>query len=119
MIWPLARYVVQDGSMRPTLRPGDRLLVWRWRWLRGPRPGDVVVARDPELPGLHVVKRVAAVPGQAYAGVTGRGGYVLLGDDPSTSRDSRSFGRVPLRLIVGRVVYRYLPGQRRGRIGLG
>jgi nickel-type superoxide dismutase maturation protease len=119
MIWPLARYVVQDASMRPTFRPGDRVLVWRWTCLRTLRTGDVVVARDPELPGLHLVKRVAAVPGQAYPGITGRDGYVLLGDDPSTSRDSRSFGRLAMSLIVGRVVYRYLPPQRRGRIGLG
>ena len=117
--WPLARYVVQDASMRPTLRPGDRVLVWRWTRPRGLRHGDLVVARDPELPGLHLVKRIAAVPGQAYAGVGGLDGYVLLGDDASTSRDSRSFGRVPRGLVVGRVVYRYLPGPRRGRIGLG
>ena len=116
MIWPLARYVIQDGSMRPTLRPGDRVLVWRWTRLRGVRPGDVVVARDPELPGLHLVKRVAAGPGQGYPGVAGLDGYVLLGDDPSTSRDSRAFGRVPAQLIVGRAVYRYLPGARRGLI---
>ena len=116
MIWPLARYVVQDGSMRPTLRPGDRLLVWRWTGLRGVRPGDVVVARDPELPGLHLIKRVAAAPGQAYASVAGLDGYVLLGEDPATSRDSRTFGRVPVSLIIGRAVYRYLPGARRGLI---
>jgi nickel-type superoxide dismutase maturation protease len=119
MIWPLARYVVQDGSMRPTLRPGDRVLVWRWACRRGLRPGDVIVARDPELPGLHLVKRVAAVPGQPFAGISGVDGFVLLGDDPTSSRDSRTFGRVPAESILGRVVYRYLPGARRGRIALG
>jgi signal peptidase I len=119
MIWPLARFVVQDGSMRPTLLPGDRVLVWTfWRICLGRlRVGDVVVARDPELPGLHLVKRVAAVPGRRYAGVAGLDGYVVLGDDPSTSRDSRSFGRLPAGRVVGRVVYRYLPGPRRGRLG--
>jgi nickel-type superoxide dismutase maturation protease len=116
MIWPVVRFVVQDASMRPTLRPGDRVLVWRWCRLRR---GHLVVARDPELPGLHVVKRVAALPGQPFAGASGLDGFVLLGDDPTTSRDSRSFGRVPRSSILGRVVFRYLPGARRGRIPLG
>jgi signal peptidase I len=119
MLWPVARFVVQDTSMRPTLRPGDRLLVWQWPWPRGVRANHLVVARDPELPGLHVVKRVAALPGQRFAGISGQDGYVLLGDDPSSSRDSRTFGRVPAACIVGRVVYRYLPGPRRGPIRLG
>jgi nickel-type superoxide dismutase maturation protease len=119
MIWPVARFLVQDTSMRPTLQPGDRLMVWQWTWLRGPRRGDLVVARDPELPGLHLVKRVAAGPGEPFAGMAGVDGFVLLGDDPSSSRDSRTFGRVPSRCIVGRVVYRYLPGARRGPIALG
>ena len=104
--------------MRPTLRPGDRVLVWRWTCVWGVRPGDVVVARDPELPGLHLIKRVAAVPGQAYAGVAGLHGLVVLGEDPSASRDSRAFGRVAREAIVGRVVWRYLPGARRGRIDI-
>jgi nickel-type superoxide dismutase maturation protease len=116
MIWPIARYVVQDASMRPTLRPGDRLLVWRWCRIRR---GDLVVARDPELPGLHLVKRVVAVPGEPFTGISRRDGFVLLGDDPSSSRDSRAFGRVPRTSVVGRVVFRYLPGARRGRIPLG
>ena len=34
--------VVEGDSMRPALRPGERLLA---RYGRGPRPGDVVLAR--------------------------------------------------------------------------
>src|SRR5919204_2144990 len=109
MVWPLARYIVHDTSMRPTLRPGDRLLVWRWTRLTGLRHGDLVVVRDPQLPGLHLVKRLAALPGEAVAGVNGLDGFALLGDDPSTSRDSRAFGRLGPEALVGRVVFRYLP----------
>jgi type IV secretory pathway protease TraF len=45
------------------------------------------------------------------------GDLVVRGDNPNVSRDSREFGPVPRRLVVGRVVYRYLPGERRGRVG--
>ena len=111
--WPLTRFVVRDTSMLPTLRPGDRLLVWTWA---SPRAGDLVVLRDPELPGLHLVKRVAACPGESLPAVGGLVGYAVLGETAAESRDSRTFGRVPPDLIVGRVVWRYLPVVRRGRV---
>jgi signal peptidase I len=115
--WPLQRFVVRDTSMRPSLRPGDRLLVWRWTRPGGLRRGDLVVVRDPELPGLHLVKRVAALPGEPHAGIPGGDGFVVLADEAASSRDSRTFGRLGVQAIVGRVVWRYLPGGRRGRLG--
>jgi nickel-type superoxide dismutase maturation protease len=82
--------------MSPALLPGDHLLAAAW--LR-PRPGDVVLARDPDQPGRVLVKRVAAVD---------RAGVELRGDRPEANvRDSRVFGRVPRRLILGRVVWRH------------
>lgn len=89
--------------MSPGLSAGDRLLVVRW--LR-PRVGDVVAARDPRQPGRLIVKRVSSVDGD--------GSVVLLGDDPAASTDSRTFGAVPRRLVVGRAVYRYAPVNRAG-----
>jgi nickel-type superoxide dismutase maturation protease len=97
------RFIVQDTSMRPALEPRDRLLIVRG--LR-PRPGDVIVARDPEQRSIYIVKRVASCEPN--------GDVVLCADNPNVSRDSRQFGAVPRRLIVGRAVYRYLPAQRRG-----
>ena len=82
-----------------------RLLVGRW--LR-PRAGDLVVLRDPEQPSVFIVKRVASVEPN--------GDLVVRGDNPNVSRDSRHFGRVARRLVVGRAFYRYLPGARRGRL---
>jgi nickel-type superoxide dismutase maturation protease len=105
---PLARFVVADSSMQPALRPGDRVLVSRWS---RPRPGDVVVLRDPESSGTILVKRLVerAADGQ----------YVVRGDNPNVSRDSRTFGSVPPSLLIGRVFYRYLPAERRGPVEPG
>jgi|SRR5215471_7819468 len=105
-LWPLRRFRVADTSMQPTLYPGDRLLVMTWL---APRPGDVVVLRDPDAYLSFAVKRVESV--------TPDGGVVVRGDNANVSRDSRHFGPLPRRLIVGRAVYRYSPAQRRGSLG--
>jgi nickel-type superoxide dismutase maturation protease len=90
--------------MLPAYKPGDHLLVERVTfWLRSPRPGDVVVLRDPEVRERYLVKRVAErtrVRGE-------RARYVVLGDNPDASRDSRTFGPVPRTAIIGRAWFRY------------
>ena len=88
--------------MCPTLAPGDRVVALR---CHRPRPGDVVVLPDPRLPSRTLVKRVAAV---------GPAGFTVAGDAPDASTDSRSFGPVPS--VWGRVVYRYAPRDRAGRL---
>jgi nickel-type superoxide dismutase maturation protease len=100
---PVARFVVADSSMQPALRPGDRVLVSRWS---RPRPGHIVMLRDPEHPSQTLAKRLAAR--------TADGMYMVRGDNPNVSRDSRTFGPVPRRLIIGVVFWRYLPAERRG-----
>ena len=100
------RLEVVGASMQPTLDPGDRVLAVR-AWSR-PRPGQVVVVADPRAADRLVVKRVASV---SEARVT------VLGDNPDASTDSRAFGAVPVAGVRGRVVYRYQPSARRGRVG--
>lgn len=95
------RVEVHGDSMLPTLRPGERLLVVR---VRRARPGQVVVVDDPRVPGRTLVKRVASVTG-AVADV--------VGDNAAASTDSAVFGPVPVR---ARVVYRYHPPDRAGRV---
>jgi nickel-type superoxide dismutase maturation protease len=102
---PVRRFRVEETSMQPTLRPGDRVLVATW--LR-PRPGDVVLLRDPQQHSQFLAKRVAQR--------LGSGELIVAGDNPNVSRDSREFGAVPPTLVIGRVVFRYLPAQRRGRV---
>lgn len=83
--------------MRPTLVPGDRLLVVPGRV----RTGRLIAVRTPER---VVVKRVVAI---------GRGTVDVAGDNPAASTDYRG---VPRKDVLGRVVYRYAPADRVGRL---
>jgi hypothetical protein len=38
----------------------------------------------------------------------------VAGDNPDASTDSRTFGRVPLGSVTGKVLYRYFPAERAG-----
>ncbi|MGA9044299.1 MAG: nickel-type superoxide dismutase maturation protease [Thermoplasmata archaeon] len=105
--WWSSRVVVRDDSMRPTLRPGDRLLVDRRAYRdRPPRVGDVVVLVDPEDAHRWLVKRVSQVD---PSGVS----VEVRGDATEMARDSRRFGPVPMRSVVGRVYRCYFPADRR------
>lgn len=90
--------------MLPGLVEGDRLLV-------GPagrlRVGDVVVVEEPGPDGVLAVKRVAGL---------GPGTVVVLGDNAGASRDSRAYGPVARRAVVGRAWWRYHPEARAGRL---
>lgn len=101
-LWPLTRYVVDGPSMEPAYRRGDRVLVSRLAYLfRPPLAGDVVVIRDPERAGHFLLKRVAA------ATDGGRDSFYVVGDNAAFSRDSRTFGPIARRLIVGKAWLRY------------
>ncbi len=99
--WGLAR--VSGDSMRPGLRPGDRLLV---RYGAPVRPGDVVVARF--VDGTVVVKRAT----EARATRTGGPGWWLLSDAPEVGVDSRHRGVVPAEAVLGVVRARWWPRPR-------
>ena len=100
------RVAVSGHSMEPALREGDWLLVLPQR--RAPRPGDVVLLRDPRERTRLMLKRVAQVTADAC---------VVVGDHEDHSTDSRAFGPVPLVDIIGRAAFRYAPLRRAGPVG--
>jgi signal peptidase I len=128
--------------MAPTLHDGDQVLLDKVTYrLRPPRVGEVVVLEPPGDEPL-AVKRVVALGGSDVgledgvlvvdgvarrepeldlAGVDGvyfgpvkvpEGTVFVLGDNRGESVDSRSYGPVPLRDVVGRVVVRLWPPAR-------
>ena len=96
--WGFAR--VRGDSMRPTLRPGDRLLL---SYRRAPRAGDLVVARLPD--GTVATKRAA----ERRTTATGEPGWWLLSDNPAQGVDSRRFGAVADADVLAVVVTRIWP----------
>ena len=97
---------VSGRSMAPALLPGDWLIVESLTYRRRPpRAREVVVARDPRHPSRELVKRAFPTSG---------GRYVLLGDAPSASTDSRTIGELPAAAIRSRVAFRYWPLHRLG-----
>ena len=114
--------------MVPSIEPGDWLVV-NPRVSTWPAPGAVVMFREPISDGL-AIKRVEAGPG---ARVRFADGYLTLAPDEAwlTSDateaetraagfgppiDSNRFGPVSVDRLVGRVLFRYGPLRRFGRI---
>jgi signal peptidase I len=111
-------------------------LVYR---LSAPRPGDIVMLYYPEDPEKSFVKRVIAEPGDQVRIDDGRvfvndvpmpdsfvlpefrshedigpltvprGYYFVMGDHRNNSSDSRNWGPVPKKYIVGKVQLRWWP----------
>ena len=114
--------------MLPAIEPGDWLLInpLSGRW---PPVGSVVVFRNPDRGELDI-KRVEALAGTRvpYAGgfleVFPGEAWVTADASPGLSqaagfgppRDSYVYGPVPVDLLLGRVVLRYAPIRRIGRI---
>lgn len=120
--WRYSVVTVRGPSMEPELSDGDTLLARRCG-IRRVRRGQLVIFREPGLPGSRrpvwltgagqdrwVVKRVAAIPGDAVpdnvrpvvggAVVVPSRRLVVLGNALS-SADSRHWGFIPASHILG------------------
>lgn len=136
------RVVVDGWSMYPTLSPGEYVLFDRLPYRRAaPERGDVVLARGALGDGRSIIKRVVGTPGDTVLlsdgaltvnGLPPEGPalpddgdpaldgewslgpdeFFLLGDAPAFSADSRAFGPVSRRAIVGRAWLVYRPVSR-------
>ena len=101
-------FMIAEGqSMVPVIKPGKVLLVcktyygiklpyslnYTFQW-RTPKEGDVVIFYTPH--GDIAVKRC----GEILEGES----FLALGDNTSQSFDSRNYGPVPNKNIIGKVV---------------
>lgn len=94
MKFPLARYKVYGDSMIPTLKEGHEVICYLWAYAKSsPKVDDIVVAR---IKDLEIIKRVVFVrDDEVY----------LQGDNEKQSTDSRNFGWINNRQIVGKAIW--------------
>lgn len=137
-------FYIPSGSMIPTLKVGNRVLVNELSYDFHPiHRGDVIVFRTPPddrgNPVIKdLVKRVVGLPGDTVSSANGKleingkplsepylppgtvtsgvptekippGELWVMGDNRQNSEDSRFFGPISEKLIVGRVSIRYWP----------
>ena len=132
-------YVVEGNSMQETLHPEERVIVGRLNYILGePQRGDIVVFEYPLDTSRDYVKRIIGMPGETvsirnnqvyidgqplgpetYLTYTrmndfgpvslGADEYFVLGDNRPGSSDSRSWGALNKRFIIGKAWLVYFP----------
>jgi len=133
----LARVQVVNVSMKPTLQPNDRLLVFRYALqVKDVKYGDVVVFHYPNNPTEDYIKRIIGMPGDVVRVADGivkvngqeltepyiaappnyhgewtvpEENFFVLGDNRNQSSDSHEWGFVPYEDIVGKALVIYWP----------
>jgi nickel-type superoxide dismutase maturation protease len=88
-------FLVEGDSMLPGLKDGDVVLVDPYAALE---IGDVVLARHPFKKSVQIIKRIKEISPENR--------YFLVGDNLEESTDSRSFGAIPAKDILGKAVCR-------------
>jgi len=134
-----ARVRVENVSMKPTLQPGEFVLVNKIAYKIGkPQIGDIIVFHYPRDPKEDYIKRLIGRPGDevtvkdgkvyvndqpldepyiaaapAYDGswTVPADSVFVLGDNRNQSSDSHSWGFVPLDFVVGKALFIYWPLQ--------
>ncbi|MCL2338324.1 MAG: signal peptidase I [Firmicutes bacterium] len=132
-------FYIPSGSMEPTLQINDRIIVSKLSYhLTHPHRGDIIVFKYPEDHRRDFVKRLIAVGGEtvelrnSVLLINGQpvaedylpqglkfdnypptkvpyGFYFMLGDNRNNSDDSRYWGMMPQKDIIGKAVFIYWP----------
>lgn len=141
----LQNFRVEGQSMEPNFHTGQYLIVDKISYrLRPIERGDVIVFVPPKDASRDFIKRVIALPGERVeirqghvlingkllqepyinvswnytmaAMVVGDNEYFVLGDNRNNSSDSRMWGLLPKKNIVGKAWLSYWPPQQWGLI---
>ena len=100
-ILPLLKFKVKEKSMIPLLNPEDEVIVWKLSKLK---IGDIAVLKKNKK---FYIKRVSKIKDDSTSSrFRGASKYFLEGDNEKESIDSRKFGWVFKKDIIGKAIYR-------------
>ena len=138
----VGNFWIPSESMVPTIEVNDKVIVTNFSyWFEGPKRGDVIVFRYPLDTKKDYIKRCIGLPGEtvefrdsklyvngqlveepylpeglvfeAYGPIeVPEGQYFMCGDNRNHSSDSRVWGFVEKRLIIGKAQVIYWPFDR-------
>lgn len=95
IISPIYVYKIIGDSMLPVLNHGDYVVVNRLAFLLSkPIIGDVIALRDPRE-GKVIIKRITKNVNNKY---------FVEGDNKKSSTDSRIFGMIERKDIIGKII---------------
>ena len=92
---PIIKCRVEGNSMYPALKQGDTVIINRFSYLfKNPSIGDIVLVKKPKESRV-ILKRVTEVKNDLY---------FLSGDNKKESTDSRKFGYIQKKHILGKML---------------
>jgi signal peptidase I len=139
-------FYIPSGSMEPTFVVGDHVLVNKFVYrFTKPARGEVIVFRYPLDPSKDYIKRIVGFPGEtveiknSHVYISGKklnesyaatemgtpdfgpikvpaNKLFVLGDNRNNSADSRAWGMLPGRNILGKAIFLYWPPDRIGLV---
>ncbi len=91
---PLFKFKIQGNSMYPAFNSGDVVLVNRLAFFfKNPKIGDIIVLKKER----DIIKRIIKVKDNRF---------FVVGDNKKESTDSRQFGWIGRKEIVGKVIFK-------------
>jgi signal peptidase I len=139
-------FMIPTGSMEPTLQPDDRIIVNKFTYrFHEPQRGDIIVFKYPLDPKVIYIKRLIAFAGETVEIKNGEmlingkripeqylpqgikaydygpqtvpeHSFFVLGDNRNNSQDSRYWGALPDKNVLGKAIILFWPPDRFGTI---
>lgn len=96
LISPILKFEIDGKSMEPKFKKGEIIFVNRFFYFfKNPKIKDIVALKDPLNKARYIIKYISKIK---------REKYFVLGFNLKNSIDSRSFGWVEKKYIIGKVI---------------